>query len=148
VNRLHGRYADLAAGRISVDDLDDEELARCQLKDINGHFTGKPPKMLPSVLVHDMRRAYLLRAEGRLREALMECGVGVMIEIASDGNLDPAVRLRAAKEILDRGLGKVSEKITIKAEDPLEALFGSILSDPRGLSAPKEFSADEREMLS
>ena len=146
--RVTGRYAMLLQGIIKIEDLDDDELARGQLKDKNGYFSGRPPKMIPGEMVQAMRREWISRAEAKLREALMDHGIGTLVEIAKNKQMDEGVRLRAAERIIERTMGKVPDKIELRAEDPVEALFRSILSDPRGLAAPREFSADERELLS
>lgn len=147
--RITGRYALLMNGIISVEDLDDEEVARGQLKASDGTFRGRPPKTVPMELVQAMRREWLSRAEAKLRDALMEKGLGTLTELAGDKTVDAGVRLRAAQTIIDRTMGKVPDKVVVAAEDPVEALFRSILADPNGLApAPKELSADEREMLS
>lgn len=144
--RLRGRYAMLASGALPIEDLDDEELARGQLKNVNGTFSGRPPKLVPQELVQAMRREWLSRAEAKLRTALMDKGLGTLVELAGDKSIDPGVRLRAANTIIERTMGKVPDKIELKAEDPVEALFRSVLADPMGL-APKELSAEERAML-
>lgn len=147
--RVTGRYALLLNGIISVEDLDDEEVARGQLKASDGTFRGRPPKTVPQELVQAMRREWLSRAEARLREALMERGIGTLTELAGNDQVDPAVRLRAATTIIERMMGKVPDKVVLAAEDPVETLFRSILADPMGLGpAPHELSADERELLS
>lgn len=145
--RLRGRYAMLLQGHLKVEDLDDDELARGQLKAADGTFRGRPPRVVPSELVQAMRREWLSRAEAKLREALMDHGIGTLVELARNRNIDEGVRLRAAERLIERTMGKVPDKIEVRAEDPIEALFRNILSDPRGL-APQEFSAAEREMLS
>ena len=147
--RVTGRYAMLAQGLISVEDLDDDELSRGQLKDKNGQFRGRPPKMMPIELVQAMRREWLSRAEAKLRDALYDGGLATYVELSQNKTIDPGVRLRAADRIVERTMGKVPDKVEIKSEDPVEALFRSILSDPSGLApAPVELSAEEREMLS
>jgi hypothetical protein len=147
--RLQGRYAMFLAGKITVDDLDDEELSRGQLRSLDGSFRGRPPKVVPVELVQAMRREWLNRANAKLREALLEKGIGTLVALADDPNIDAGVRLRAAQTIMERTMGKVPDKVEVVAEDPIEALFRGILNDPRGLApAPQEFSAEEREMLS
>jgi len=144
--RLQGRYAMLAQGVISVEDLDDEELARGQLRAADGSWRGKPPKLVPAALIQAMRREWMGRAEAKLREALLTHGLGVLVELASDPTIDASVRLRASQTIIERTMGKVPERITVAAEDPVETLFRSILADPAGL-APVELSAEERALL-
>lgn len=147
--RLTGRYAQFMAGRITVEDLDDEELSRGMLRSNDGSFRGRPPKVMPTEMVQAMRREWLNRAQGKLREALLEKGIGTLVSLADDPMVDPGVRLRAAQTIMERTMGKVPDKIEVVAEDPIEALFRGILNDPRGLApAPQEFTAEERAMLS
>ena len=148
--RLQGRYAMLLQGVLKVEDLDDEELAQGRLKASDGTFRGRPPRVVPAELVQAMRREWLSRAESKLREALMQKGIGTLVELAGDTNIDPAVRLRAADKIIERTMGKVPDKVHIAAEDPVDTLLRQILSDPNGLEAPAphEMTAEEREMLS
>lgn len=148
--RVTGRYAELVQGLISVEDLDDEEVAMGRLKAVDGTFRGRPPNMIPGELVQAMRREWLKRAQNRLAEALLESGIGTLVSLASDSMVDPSVRLRAAERIIERNMGKVPDKIEVAAEDPVETLFRQILNDPRGLAqgVPYEPSAEEREMLS
>lgn len=146
--RLRGRYAMLVNGLIKVEDLDDEEVARGQLKCQDGTWRGRPPKVIPAELVQAMRKEWLSRAEGKLREALMGPGIGTLVELARDRSVDEAVRLRASQTIIDRMMGKVPDKVEIRSEDPVESLFRSLMSDPQGLNGPRELSADERHILS
>lgn len=150
--RLRGRYAELLSGKLSVEDLDDEEVAMGRLKAADGTFRGRPPVVVPAELVQAMRREWLSRAEDKLREALLERGIGTLTELAGSDRVDPAVRLRAAQALIERVMGKVPDKIQLAAEDPVEALFRNILADPEGLRdphpVPRELSAEERELLS
>lgn len=145
--RMQGRYALFLNGKITVEDLDDEELSRGQLRALDGTFRGRPPRVVPSELVQAMRREWLKRAEAKLRDALLEKGIGTLTELAGNENIDAAVRLRAAEKIIERTMGKVPDRVQLAAEDPVETLFRSILNDPFGL-APHEPSAEERELLS
>jgi hypothetical protein len=146
--RLRGRYAQLLNGTLSVEDLDDEELAQGRLKSSDGSFRGRPPRVIPADLVQAMRREWLSRAEAKLRDALMEKGIGTLVSLAENEDVDPAVRLRAADKIIERTMGKVPDRVHIAAEDPVESLFRSILADPHGLApAPHEPSAEERALL-
>lgn len=146
--RLTGRFARFLNGEITVEDLDDEELAQGRLKASDGTFRGRPPRVVPAELVQAMRREWLSRAEAKLRDALMDKGIGVLTQLAGDTTVDPAVRLRAANLIIERTMGKVPDKIQVAAEDPVESLFRSILNDPNGLApAPHEATAEERQVL-
>lgn len=147
--RMTGRYARFLNGLISVEDLDDDELAQGRLKASDGTFRGRPPRAIPTDMVQAMRREWLSRAEAKLREALMDKGIGTLVELADNDNIDASVRLRAAEKIIERTMGKVPDRVHFASEDPVESLFRSILADPNGLlPAPHEPSAEERELLS
>jgi len=147
--RVTGRYARFLAGDITVEDLDDEELARGRLRSSDGTFRGRPPTMLPTELVQAMKREWLGRAQEKLQTALLGSGIGTLVELAKESP-DDSVRLRAAQAIIERTMGKVPDKIEVAAEDPVETLFRKILSDPFGLQQGgiHEPTAEEREMLS
>lgn len=144
--RLRGRYAQFLSGEIGVEDLDDDELAQGRLKASDGFFRGRPPAVIPTAMVQAMRREWLSRAEAKLRDALMENGIGTLVELAGDSSIDAGVRARCAEKIIERTMGKVPEKIELKANDPVEDLFKQLLGDPEGL-VPHELSADERALL-
>lgn len=143
--RLRGRYAEFLQGKITVEDLDDDELAQGRLKSSDGTFRGRPPQVIPAEMVQAMRREWMSRAEARLREALLENGIGTLTDLAKNSP-DDSVRLRAAQAIIERTMGKVPDKVVLAAEDPIETLFKGILTDPFGL-APHEPSAEERMLL-
>lgn len=103
--------------------------------------------VVPGEMVAAMRREWLSRAEAKLRSALHDKGIGTLVELAGNKAIDPGVRLRAANLIIERTMGKVPDKIQVSAEDPVEALFRSILEDPHGL-APYEPSGEELDLLS
>lgn len=144
--RLQGRYRDLYEGKIKIEDLDDEEVARGQLRCVDGTFKGRPPRALPADLVNAMKREWLSRAQDTLKQALLESGVGTLVKLSRDDRIDPGVRLRAANAIIERLMGKVPERVTLAAEDPIETLFRKILADETGL-VPHEPTAEERELL-
>lgn len=143
--RLQGRYAMLLQGVIKVEDLEDEELARGQLKAADGSWRGRPPKLVPRQLLDAMRGELVKRAHDNLQAALLGPGIKTLTDLAENA-IDEGVRLRAATAIIERVIGKVPDKVHIAAEDPVEALLRSVLSDPAGL-APHEPSAEERALL-
>jgi hypothetical protein len=143
--RVTGRYAMLAQGLIDVADLDDDELSQGRLKDKNGNFSGRPPKMIPMELVQAMRREWLSRAEAKLRNVLYDSLDGYA-ELARDKTIDPSVRIRAMDRIVERTMGKVPDKVQISAEDPIEALFRKVLEGDDAL-VPYEPSAEERALI-
>ena len=144
--RISGRMAQFMAGDISIEDLDDEELARGQFRDANGQFSGRPNKLIPREVQQEMIRRLLARGDELWRQGY-NIAIKVHLEIAADPNNSPADRLKAAQYLIERVAGKTPDRIHIAAEDPVETLFRSILQDPEGLKettpVPKEPAASE-----
>jgi hypothetical protein len=113
--KVTGRYADLISGRLPVSALDPEELARCQLKDKNGHFTGVPPKYLPETLVKAMRREFFRRGD-KLFEDSYVAAVEQMVKIMKDPKVKPDVQLKAAQYVVERVRGKTPDILIVEGE--------------------------------
>lgn len=140
---LPGRWKEIAEGTFDVTELDDEEIFSGRLRQANG-VLGPRPSLLPQQFIDEQQRRLLNWSAQHVRENLRAV-LQTITEIATDPNNSPADRLKAAFWIAERFMGKVPERLMIAAEDPVEALFRSILEDPAGLqAAPHEPSAIER----
>jgi hypothetical protein len=142
---IRGRAAEFMAGRLTVADLDDEEIASGRFRTTTGKL-GPAGKAIPTGLVDAMRKELLDRAEGRLRDALLQHGVGLFVALAADTSVDPGVRLRAADRIVERVMGAPEQKIIIKADDPIEALLRDLMKRPGALE-PYRPTAEETALL-
>ena len=115
------RYQQLIDGVITVDDLDDDEIARGQLRNRNGGFSS-PPQAIPWVM-HDALRASMERRIQRQLMSKMTEVTDALIKIATNDYGSAEARVKAMALIFDRALGKVPEKseskvtITAKWED-------------------------------
>lgn len=112
------------------DDLglwDDEELMRGQRRDKHGSWGGRPPKVVPKAIHDELVRRKMSSAHELLRDNVVSA-VEVLIEIAHDNSAEPGVRLKAASLILDRVLGKASERVQISVEPAWAvALRGAVI---------------------
>lgn len=113
--QLEGRMAMLANGDLSVQDMDNEELARLQFRDSGGKFRGRPPQHLPAQLVNMMRKELLDRLAEK-RRAVLEEMQDVLIGIANAGEKD-SDRIKAAQLIIERELGKTPERVELSTGD-------------------------------
>lgn len=130
--RITGRYAMLLDGRLSVEELDDEELARCQLKDKNGKFTGRPPKALPAELVRRMKQEFFRRGDDIFEKGYVEA-VETMLKIMRQSD-DDAIRLKAAQYVVERVRGKTPDKVVVEGDQAAWAVIASkIFVDARSL---------------
>jgi hypothetical protein len=121
--RYRTRPEKFARGEITVDDLDDEELARQQVREDDGTFA----RMRPSIHINkiaEMQRALLARGNDVFKAAFLEA-TATMREICADPNNPPQVRLQAAKMIIDK-VAPTATIIEIKPHDPVLAFFEGI----------------------
>jgi hypothetical protein len=154
--RFHGRYARMMLAPdhedyLGVDDMDIEELARGQLKDKNGKFTGRPPVALPRQIVDAMRSEHYKRVNAEL-EASLSDQVKTMIAISKDPDVEASTRLKAAIYVYERFMGKVPDKINVTAQSTVDSIVDEIMFDveekqARVKSAVEEEIENTREEL-
>lgn len=113
-HRLPDRYEQFMTGELTVEDLDDDELARGQIKNKNGVF-GKPPLVIPRSFLVRLASEMQQRVEAVLREDLPTM-YGVMREQALNPKTRPDVRFEAAKYIIERLTGKIPDKSIVQQQ--------------------------------
>jgi hypothetical protein len=132
--RISGRYKQLIDGEIDIETLDDEELARCQLKDKNGRFTGKPPTFLPRSLVLRMQREFFKRGDDLFAKSYVEA-VKTMTRTMTDPMVDPAVQIKAAQYVIERVRGKTPDHVVVTGDDaPWQRILSRIIVGPDEIS--------------
>lgn len=109
----------------------EEELIRGQKKGKNGRWTGRKPKVVPTAVHHELTRRRMGQAYELMREDLV-AAVQVLGDIVKDTEASNRDRLRAAELIMDRVLGKATERVEVKlAPEPWEQLLvGSVVDLP------------------
>ena len=116
----------LMAGLISVEDMDDEELARGQFKDKNGKFTGRPAVVIPREIHIKMKQELLRRGNDMFQTSFLEA-IKTYTEVARDESNDPAVRLKAAQYVIERIAGKTPDKIEVSGDAPWQIILNKII---------------------
>lgn len=107
----------------------EEELIRGTRKDRNGKWVGRPPKVVPKALHDELVRRKMDKAFTLLRENIV-APTEVLVELATDSEVESGVRLKAATTILDRVLGKAPEtlKLHVAQEPPWAVALRSALA--------------------
>ena len=99
-----------------TEELDPEELARGQLKDRHGGFTGRPPTLVPRAFqqacVKEIQRRFNEKVQGRLLSATDE-----LIELSKSGFLDGKDRAKVLIYLLERVMGPVPKHVVIAGGD-------------------------------
>ena len=117
------RWAMLFDGRLKVEDLDDEELVRGQLRGRNGRFNGPQPAWVPRQFIEGMHRESVKRARDKWDENLL-AAQEELLSMAMNHKVEDSIRLRALTYIIERSTGKIPDKMEITAElKPWEKLL-------------------------
>lgn len=95
-------------GELKPEDLTDEEVHRMQLMDKNGHFSGRPSKVIPRDLAMAFRSEAQKRLMGWFQEMVPEAQKAYR-DLLTARHLQPgdAAKLRAAEGVFERVIGKV-----------------------------------------
>ena len=117
------RYQLFLAKKLTVDDLDDEELMNFGFRDANGRIFK--PKNIPRDVVHTFTRGIYDRALHELKVNAVEA-TKTLASIMTDASVDAGIRLRAAEAILDRTLGKAPQVVAITGTAAWEEVFEGI----------------------
>lgn len=127
------RFQKLCQGIISVEDLDDEELARGQCRGKDGRFSANPPRMIPKA-VHDRMVSELFnRADEKLKQNLLDV-VDTMTSIAKGTAYEPADRIKAATWVFERVRGKNPDVVVHQQDKPWELALSAISTTTRAES--------------
>lgn len=125
--KYKSRWQQLMDGDLTVEELDDEEIKKGRCKDRDGQFRGRPPKEFPRALHDALHNEFMRRTEASFKP-LVELATQALVEITQNRRAAAPARVQAANILLERGAGKVTDKvmaevITKKFEENIEGLF-------------------------
>lgn len=124
----------------------DEELMRGQKKSKTGKWTGRPPMVVPKAIHDELVRRKMSEAHDLLRDNLVEA-TNVLIELATNEDVESSVRLKAATTIMDRVLGKAPERVQLETQAPwMMALNAGIVSVANTVMDTTSRSANEEDL--
>jgi hypothetical protein len=124
----------LLDGTLTIEELDDEEIRRMQLKDSTGSFKGRPPLWIPHSLALAFKQEFFRRFQSELGEMIPDAMKAIKEQLNSR-HLSPgdATRLRAAELVIDRVFGKVTQNVdqhvTLDKGKSFEDFVGDALVD-------------------
>jgi len=105
-----------------------EELARGQLMDKHGTFTGRPPSYVPKAF-HDACIQELLGRGRILYKENYVKAIQAMTEIASSSTAKEADRIKAAQFVIERLEGKVPDRLEVGVADPWQQIISGIVAE-------------------
>lgn len=129
----------IAEGILELDDWDNEELVRGYRRNRAGRF-GAPPKYIPREVQQYAFRILVNRGDRRLKEAYYET-IERLVDLAHNAESEK-VRLEAVKELMNRVVGKVPDRMLVAREEPWEGILADSVV-PISESAPLTMDIDE-----
>jgi hypothetical protein len=116
--------------------LDEEELARGQLKSDDGGFRGRPPALVP--------REFHLACQRELKRRFQELFDKDVITVAKQylamaqsRDLKPETRAKMLQYAMERVFGGIPKDITIKQEAPWEQMIVNVMGSDTDTGVPE-----------
>lgn len=125
------RWAALLDGRMTMADLDDEEIAHGRLRNSDGSFTGRRP-VVPSHISQAMQQEYIRRVGDKFKHALPDL-IDALVEIAKNPETADRDRLSAIKMAVERVMGKPTETVRIEGTSAFDAMLAEAVGLDRDL---------------
>ena len=121
------------------DELSPEELARGQLKDSNGTFSGRPPEFVPKAF----HNACMAQIKKRFDETLLQSLQGAtdgLVAMLSDPEVDHNIKAKVSIYLIERVMGKVPDKIIVSSTEPWEeAIISGIVSEDAAIANATDY---------
>jgi len=116
-----------------VETLSPEELVRGTVKNVNGHFSGRPTKWVPREFHRACIDELMKRGQRLWQENYLQA-IQAMTEIASGKGAigamaTPGERIKAAQFVIERLEGKIPEKLQISSEQPWKLAMDGIVAE-------------------
>jgi len=109
------KVAALLRGELKVEDMDWEELLRGKFRDKNGEWRGGNTTMVPRKFYEAISREILIRADTMFRENF-DVAMKAMVQLVTDARTPARERFAAAQFLIERTVGKLSEKSTVEVK--------------------------------
>lgn len=111
-----------------AESLSAEELARAQLRDINGGFTGRPPTIVP----REFHLACFRELKRRFDEQFQTSVLAIAeqyVRLAQDEDIPAKDRAKMMQYAMERVFGGIPKEVLVKQDAPWEAVFTTIVDD-------------------
>lgn len=129
----------IAEGILGLEDWDTEELIRGYRRSRSGEF-GKPPKFIPREVQQQAFRVLISRGNRKLNQAYIQ-SVEDLVQLAQSARSEK-VKLDAIREIQNRVVGKVPDKVALVQESPYESILADSMV-PISEVDPLELEVDD-----
>jgi hypothetical protein len=114
-----------------IEEWDMEELARGRPRDGSSGFSGRIPKWVTSAVVGEAKKRHEALACAEMGAAVQDA-IGVIFDLMTDPEVEPRVRLDAAKFIIEHAIGKPTVRVDLDATVSHHEMLLSALVVPDG----------------
>lgn len=112
-----------------VEGLDEEELARGQLRDDEGGFRGRPPTLVPRefhlACQREMKRRFELLFQQDVLNVARE-----YLRLAQSTTLGEQTKAKMLQYAMERVFGGIPKDVTIRQEQPWESMVVNVMRTP------------------
>lgn len=113
--RVSERMQQIMDGVLSIEELDDEEIFRGQIRSVDGDFKGRPSDNIPRKFYAAATQELLRRWQHKVNQSL-DPALKVLQDIANNPKAPADARYKSAVYLIERAAGKVPEKTEMKLE--------------------------------
>lgn len=111
--------------------LSEEELLRCQLKDKDGRFMGRPPAFVPREFLLECQREQRRRFEEIFGSEVL--GIArEYVKLCSDKEIPGKDRAKLMQYAMERIFGGIPKEVKLTQEQPWESVFVNVTEDGAG----------------
>lgn len=114
-----------------IEEWDMEELARGRPRNARGGFSGRIPKWVTSAVVGEAKKRHEALACAEIGAAVQDA-IGVIFDLMTDPEVEPRVRLDAAKFVIEHVIGKPTVRVDLDATVNHRELLADALLIPDG----------------
>ncbi len=110
------------------DGLDEEELARGQLKAADGTFTGRPPSFVPREFLLACQREQKRRFEEIFGSEVLGMAK-TYIQLCKDASIPAKDRAKLLQYAMERVFGGIPKDVRVSQEQPYEQMLVNVVSE-------------------
>jgi hypothetical protein len=118
-----------------TDGLDEEELARGQLRAEDGTFTGRPPSFVPREFLLACQREQKRRFEEMFGSEVLGLTKD-FLDLCKDNSIPPKDRAKLLQYAMERVFGGIPKDVRLSQEQPYEQMIVNVVTDAGDTDMP------------
>lgn len=132
-----------------VETLDHEELARGQLRNDNGSFSGRPPALVPRAFFEVCQREMMRRFNDEMKANLMTATEQYLKLATTENTMEPKDRAKLLQWIIERVAGPAPKEAPRSDSDTFDVLVRGVIVETGegvGKTPPDRYSRRNQDL--